>query len=406
MLAVIVAAGCSSSSKSSAPPATSGSTAAASGTSAAPAIGLPSSTDRVGVTPTSVTISFLGGFGGQVGQLTKQVYSGFQTWVDDVNASGGIHGRKIIVQTVDHMDTPEGGVAACKTVQSNGSFIAVVGIGGDWDIMGCLDKANIPSLYDYSAEPVYKNWKYQYSMLTHLDDSGRATASFIKNKLGGGADKIGVVCLNQITAKYTCDAFAAEAKTENLNIVDTETVQQNQAQFTSEMLKMKQAGVQRVATFGATLEMIGLLRDAKAISFTPSWTMGDFALDFLTLASKSAMTGVTGLRNGVTQDAPTFNQYWALAQKYGHTATPDKGSSFLVYGEGLVLGHALDVAGQDLTRTSFVAGLNTFDNYNNGVTPPLTFTNGDHAGSHDSYPAICCSPDFTWKADGTPAVSF
>jgi ABC-type branched-subunit amino acid transport system substrate-binding protein len=341
-----------------------------------------------------------------VGQLTKQVYSGFQTWVDDVNAGGGIHDRKIIVQTVDHMDTPEGGIAACKTVQSNGSFIAVVGIGGDWDIMGCLDKANIPSLYDYSAEPVYKNWKYQYSMLTHLDDSGRATASFIKNKLGGGADKIGVVCLNQVTAKYTCDAFAAEAKTENLNIVDTETVQQNQAQFTSEMLKMKQAGVQRVATFGATLEMIGLLRDAKAISFNPSWTMGDFALDFLTLASKSAMTGVTGLRNGVTQDAPTFNQYWALAQKYGHTATPDKGSSFLVYGEGLVLGHALDMAGQDLTRTSFVAGLNTFDNYNNGVTPPLTFTNGDHAGSHDSYPAICCSPDFTWKADGTPGVSF
>ena len=310
------------------------------------------------------------------------------------------------MQVVDHADTPEGGIAACKTIQSNGSLLAVVGIGGDWDIMGCLDKANIPSLYDYAAQPVYKDWKYQYSMLTHLDDSGKASASFIKNKLGLGSDKIGVICLNQVNAKYSCDAFATEAKAENLNVVDTESVQQNQAQFTPQLLKMQQAGVQQVVTFGAVLEMVGILRDAKALSYKPGWTMGTFALDFLPLATKSAMLGVTGLRNGVTQEAPGFATYWALAQKYGHTATPDKGSSFLVYGEGLVVGHALDLAGQDLTRSSLVGALNTFSNYDDGATPPLTYTGGDHAGSHDSFPAICCNPDFTWKADGPPALTF
>ena len=31
--------------------------------------------------------------------------------------------RKVIVKLVDHKDTPEGGVAACKEAQNNGSFV-------------------------------------------------------------------------------------------------------------------------------------------------------------------------------------------------------------------------------------------------------------------------------------------
>ena len=43
-----------------------------------------------------------------------------------MNAAGGINGRQIVLQAVDHKDTAAGGVAACKEVQSNGSFFAAV----------------------------------------------------------------------------------------------------------------------------------------------------------------------------------------------------------------------------------------------------------------------------------------
>jgi len=145
--------------------------------------------------------------------------------------------------------------------------------------------------------------------------------------------------------------------------------------------------------------------DATALQYAPTYTMGTFALDFLTQASQGSMTGVTGLRNGVTQDAPTFQEYIDKANKYGTNISPDKGSGFLVYGEGLVVGHALELAGQDLTKASLLSALETVVDYSNGVTPVLTYK-GDHAGSHNAYPAVCCNADFTWKANGDPASAF
>jgi len=51
------------------------------------------------------------------------------TWVDDVNAHGGINGRKVIAKKIDNKDTVEGGVAACKTIKTNGSYLAVSIVG-------------------------------------------------------------------------------------------------------------------------------------------------------------------------------------------------------------------------------------------------------------------------------------
>jgi ABC-type branched-subunit amino acid transport system substrate-binding protein len=358
---------------------------------------------EVGVTPSSVTISFLGGFSGTVGELSRQVATGFKTWADDVNAHGGIYGRKIVIKMVDHQDTPLGGVAACKESLTNGSFVPILGIGGDFDIPDCFDKAKVPNLYLYSAEPLYRNWHYSFSMLTHLDDSGRTTATFIKNRLHHPDAKVGVFCLNQVTSKYSCDAFLAEAKRQNLSVVDTEYVEPNQAQFTSELIRMRNRGANHVALF-VTLESVGVLRDANALNYHPAWTMGVFALDFLTQAGRNLFTGVTGLRNGATVDTPRYQEYLRKAQQYNDTSA-DPGDTYIVYGEGLVMGEALQAAGPVLTRATFLKGLETVTHFDDQVTPPISWAS-DHAGTHASFPAVCCSADWTWKGLGPAATAF
>src|SRR5437588_801787 len=100
-----------------------------------------------GVTKDTITISALAGFSGNYGAILTKIYdNGFGTWIDDVNAKGGINGRKVISKKVDNKDTVEGGVAACKEVQNNGSYLAVsiVGFGGaDTAAVDCLDHAGI-----------------------------------------------------------------------------------------------------------------------------------------------------------------------------------------------------------------------------------------------------------------------
>src|SRR5437868_6888664 len=81
---------------------------------------------------------------GNYGAILNTIYDrGFGTWVDDTNAHGGINGRRIVAKKVDNKDTAEGGVAACKEIQNNGSYLAVsiVGFGGaDVSAADCLDQ--------------------------------------------------------------------------------------------------------------------------------------------------------------------------------------------------------------------------------------------------------------------------
>src|ERR1700720_1871998 len=56
-----------------------------------------SDSSAVGVTANSITIGLSAPFSGVYGPVISQlVDGGFVTWVDDVNASGGINGRKVI----------------------------------------------------------------------------------------------------------------------------------------------------------------------------------------------------------------------------------------------------------------------------------------------------------------------
>src|SRR5213078_3559015 len=105
--------------------ATTGGSGSTSGGTATTVAGQSSSAagTTVGVTKDTITISAMAGFSGNYGAILTTIYDrGFGTWVDDVNAHGGIYGRKVVAKKVDNQDTVEGGVSACKTIQNNGSY--------------------------------------------------------------------------------------------------------------------------------------------------------------------------------------------------------------------------------------------------------------------------------------------
>src|SRR5207302_11340715 len=133
-------------------------------------------------------VSVMAGLRGTYGALFKSITEGgYGLWADEVNAHGGIFGRKVVVKEVDNADTAEGGVAACKEIQGNGSFLAVnlAGLGGaDMSSSDCLDRAGIP-LFGQNLAGYRSTWHHVVSM---NDDAKQAAplASFIKNVIGDG----------------------------------------------------------------------------------------------------------------------------------------------------------------------------------------------------------------------------
>src|SRR6185295_19190882 len=138
------------------------------------------------------------------------------------NASGGIYGRKIVLKKVDHKETADGGVAACKEVTSNGSFIAAVPEGTDANVtaVNCLDAAGIPTVY-FAADADPK-WKLAFADSLSSSQGGTLLASYVKNALNAGGKKIGVMYVNQSAYKSGADTFVPGAKKLGLNVTDVE----------------------------------------------------------------------------------------------------------------------------------------------------------------------------------------
>src|SRR4051812_26482231 len=224
----------------------------------------------VGVTDKTITISAMGGFTGQYGPIVDNIYeTGFAVWVKDVNDHGGINGRQIISKKVDTKDTVEGGVAACKQIQTNGSYLAlsIVGFGGaDVASVDCLDKAGITTLA-FNLSSFNNSWQHTYSAGDPFK-VGIPLASFIKNVLGE-RDKVGIIYIqNDPVNRAARGGLVAGMKEIGMTPIHEEQIATGQGSFVAEINRMRASGATTVAMMVGGNEAVGILRDAKAVGYT------------------------------------------------------------------------------------------------------------------------------------------
>jgi len=359
-----------------------------------------------GVTKDSVTVSVIAGFSGPLAAMVGRAYDGLSTWQDDVNSAGGINGRKVVLKKVDHKETADGGVAACKEALSNGSYSAIVpeGVDATLTAVSCLDAAGMPTFY-YSATTDPK-WKVAFADVVPSNQAGTEMASYVANGLHMAGKKIGVIYVNQASYKALADGFLSQARHLNLDVAPAESVEPNQASFTAPLLRLKNAGVQ-VLIISATTDAIGILRDAKGMGWNPTFTGWGFQFDFITTGGRNLFDNVQALRAYAAVDSAAFGEYSARMSARGRgRSRSDDLEGFAAYGHALVIGEVLKRAGANPTRASLVAGAEGVKGYDNGILGPITWSPGDHVGVHATFPVVCCNSDYTWKTAAPAGTSY
>jgi branched-chain amino acid transport system substrate-binding protein len=357
-----------------------------------------------GVTEDTITISVIAGFSGPLAAMVTRAYDGLATWMDDVNEAGGIHGRQVALKKVDHKETADGGVAACKEAISNGSFIAMIpeGVEATLTAVSCLDAAGMPTYY--YAPTVDPSWRHAFSNTPTSEQGGHQLASYVAGPLGGRGAKVGVVYVNQASYKAAADAFVPEAKRLGVDVAVVEAVEANQASFTAPLLRMQEAGVE-IVVISATAEAIGIVRDARSLGYDAALTGWGFQFDFITAAARDLFSGVTGLRSFAATDSAAFERYAARMEERGRGRDRvDDLEGFTAYGHGLTVSAVLEAAGQNPTRASVVSGSESIRDFDNGVMAPFSWAPDDHVGAHGTFPIVCCNADYTWKTAGPAAT--
>jgi ABC-type branched-subunit amino acid transport system substrate-binding protein len=385
----------------------SGSTGGAVATGATPDGGqVATATLASGVTSKTITVSAIAGFSGNYGAILSKIYeNGYLVWANDVNERGGINGRQVVMKKIDNKDTSEGGVAACKEVQNNGSAFAVniVGFGGaDVSAADCLSRAGITTLA-FNLSSFSPAWKTVYS----AGDAGKQTrpmASFIKNVLGE-KEKVAVIHTRDPLNAAARAALVDQIPKEGLKVVHEEAVAPSQGSFVAELNRTRASGAGAVALLVNTAEVLGLLRDAKALGYAPKWTGNYWPTDENTAAARPLFEGIKVLRNYASVNSPAFADYKAKANKQGRNDVVNS-TTMALYAMGLTTGQIISNAGANPAPGSFNGAIEQIVNYDNQIGMTLSFGRGVHVAEVGMWPIQCCNGDNTWRGIGGPASRF
>ena len=315
---------------------------------------------------------------------------------DEVNAAGGVHGRKIRLVVEDtQYQVPRAVQAGTKLINRDRIFAMVAPLGTPMNNALFKDQfeAGVPNLFPLSAarsmyEPFHR-LKF-YGAASYVDQV-RAGINYFVSKKG----KKALCAMYQDTdfGKEVLDGVQLQAEKMRIKLAETTTHKPTDQDFTAPITKLKAAGCDLVVLGTIVRDSIVPYATARKIGWTDVDFLGSAATYDLFVAA--APGGVTeGLHAMGLTDMPYRDtlspaaQTWFDRYKDRFNAEPNIGA---VYGhvaaDLTVVG--LEKAGADLTLDSFVKGMESIKGYRdifNG--PEASFGPDKHQGANSSFLAV------------------
>jgi branched-chain amino acid transport system substrate-binding protein len=315
---------------------------------------------------------------------------------DEVNARGGLHGRKIKLVVEDtQYQVPRAVQAGNKLINRDNIFAMVAGLGTPMNNALFKEQfdAGVPNLFPLSAarsmfEPFHK-LKF-YGAATYVDQV-RAGINYFVTKKG----KKAVCAMYQDTdfGKEVLDGVHAQAEKMKIKVVETTTHKPTDQDFTAQVTKLKAAN--------CDLVVLGTIVRDSIVPYATARKIGWTDVDFLGSAASYDLF-VAGAQGGVTEGLYAMG---LTDMPYRDTLSPTAQGWFDRYKDrfkvdpniGAVYGHVaadltvvgLERGGADLSLDSFVKGIEAIKGYRdifNG--PEVSFGPNKHQGASSSFLAV------------------
>jgi branched-chain amino acid transport system substrate-binding protein len=211
---------------------------------------------------------------GPIVGFSKPTVNGMRMRVDEINASGGIHGRKLRLLVEDHGYDPKKAVLAAQKLVQRDKIFAVLGSIGTPTAMAAMPlylEKNVAHLFPLSAarqmyEPLQK---LKYSFAAAYYDQIRAGVKHLVKDKG----------LKRVCAIYQDDDFGAEVKDGGeaalkdmgMKYTEVTTFKRGATDFSSQVARMKNANCDLVVMGTIIRETIGTVATGRKLGFNPEF---------------------------------------------------------------------------------------------------------------------------------------
>lgn len=333
------------------------------------AAGMASTALAQGVSDTEILIGSNGDLSGVFAPFNVQAIKAAQQYFDEVNAAGGVHGRKIKFIVEDHgYQVPKAVQNFNKLVNSDKVFAMVLNLGTPHNIAGfkMMEPAQVANVSPLTAarQMIEGDITYKYTGSSSYYDQLKAGVEYLAKETGAKE-----VCAMYFPSDFGLEVYeGTKEKAEELGLkYAAETTHKPDDQdFVGSLTKLREAGCDIVSTAVGVRQTIVILGTAKKLGWNDVAFIG---------SSAGFNTAVAKVPGGVTEGYYAAAGWSDLEARIGSNEELKKWAEGFkaAFGEdpgtaaqlgrtaAVTLVKGLEAAGKDLTPESFKTGMETVE---------------------------------------------
>ncbi|MCH1569537.1 MAG: ABC transporter substrate-binding protein [Alphaproteobacteria bacterium] len=326
---------------------------------------------------------------------------------EEVNAKGGIHGRKIRYIVEDTQYQVPLAVKAVNKLLNRDKIFAMhlaLGTGHNNAVFKRQFAKNVPNLFPLTGAvsmglPLHK-LKFQ-SLSTYQQQARSGIRYFNKTK---GHDRICTFVQDTDYGQEVIDAVDKEVKAMGLKLVGEAKHKPTETEFIGSMTSLKNANCDLIVFGTIIADAIRGYSTARKLGITADMIGNVASSERIVAAAKNGATEgfyVATSSRAVYRDMNPSDQQLDLIERFNKRYGSDPtGAIIYAHMQTKLLLKGLEDAGRDLTVDSFVAAMENIKNFDDGIGTPLhSYSSTNHVGTDGVMLDVVKSGKFVPVAD-------
>lgn len=347
-----------------------------------------------GISATEIVLGSHQDLSGPIKGWGVPVANGMNMAVEEINAAGGIHGRKLRLIVEDSGYDPKKAVLASQKLIERDKIFAMVGPMGSPTVIAAQDilfDAGILQLFPltaaeftYKFDPSKPQERLKFNNLLPYVESTRAAVKHMMETKK--YSKPCVISQDDEYGKNVLDGFTQQLAAMNIKSAGETTFKRGSSDFSAPVAKMRADGCDLVVIGAIIREPIGIMAEAKKIGWTNVDFLGATPVNVLEVPAlgKEIVEGLYaagGFEIPYPDTAKGKVKEWVdnYTKKFN---SPANSQAIIGYNAIMTFAHYANVAGKDLTGQKMLDALESGNVFQDIFgSPPTKFSKTDHLAS-------------------------
>lgn len=232
---------------------------------------LTATAQDVGVTATEILIGEVQPMSGPASLIGKAGAAGSKLAIAEINAAGGINGRKLRAIYEDDGYVPARSVSAVKKLIDSDKVFGITGTTGSSHMVAMLptiEEAKIPTIVHMAPNPavVTPRRPTVFMIGPDYDYAGYVPISYMVEKMGKKGGKFGILYQDDDFGKALFAGYTKAVKQYGLNSVAEISFKRGAKDFSAEVLTLKDKGANAVYLGTLTTESASVMSEFRRLN--------------------------------------------------------------------------------------------------------------------------------------------